>query len=573
MRETKSFGLEYTDIEALLAQPHYFVDKSLFIKHWMESPAKINVILRPRLFGKSLALSMLRTYFDYRQFPGPGFKQLQINDAEHDVFYARHAQQYAVIMLDWRAGRVLRATSMKDFKCRLRGYLQSVFLDQINLLGVDIKEVNSWFEKSFMGRDFKLSDFFDDQQLAASVKLLAALVYFISSVSEKSAMVLIDDYDDILAKAGELAKSAEEYREIEAFFEDFYFEAFERSSGLRVCIFGVHKLANHAPFSRILKANPRLIAFHEHNDDTEPFSRDFGFTLEETEMAMKTLGVREYHADELNLYYQLETGGKRDMLHPYSVAAAIKYRQMDDYWVQKAPLNFSAYPFSRSEEWGIGDMSRFASHYLRQRYQEIVPQPISFDPSKRATAGQVVQFLLEEGFLRPNFALNLSREICNYFDIAWVDWLDLQTGIVEAMRELHHHRTESIRRALQRIIDMPHFYRGKPILAPGCVGDWKSLFDDLIGHVFDIHIDFFGNFELVSREDPRQLLFVYVGVVEGDQAAYTEFMQRQTERVRKSKHNNGLATVTIIAAVIIQVDGSIRITNDQLEPVRRPQNS
>jgi hypothetical protein len=570
MRETKSFGLEYTDIEALLSQPHYFVDKSLFIKHWMESPIKINVVLRPRLFGKSLALSMLRTYFDYRHFPGPGFKLLQINDGEHDVFYAKYAQQYAVIVLDWRAGRVLRASSMKDFKCRLRGYLQSVFLDQINLLGVEIKEVNSWFEKSFMGRDFKLSDFFDDQPLAASVKLLAALVHFISSVSEKSAMVLIDDYDDVLAKAGELAKSAEEYREIEAFFEDFYFEAFERGSGLRVCIFGVHRLASNAPFSRILAANPRLIFFHEHTDDTEPFARDFGFTLEETEQAMRVLGVQEFHAEELNLYYQLQAGGKRDMLHPYSVAAAIKYRQQDDYWVRKSPLNFAAYPFSRSEEWGVGDMGRFASHYLRQRYQEVVPQPVGFDPSQRATAGQVVQFLIEEGFLRPNFSLNLSREICNYFDLAWVDWLDQQTGIIEALRELHHHRTEGIRRALQSIIDMPHFYRGRPLLDPSCPEVHKSLFDDLLGHVFDVHLNFFGEFELVSREDPRQLLFVYVGVVEGGPTEYTEFMRRQTERVRKSKHNNGLATVTIIAAVILQADGSIRITNDQLEPVVVP---
>jgi hypothetical protein len=98
----------------------------------------------------------------------------------------------------------------------------------------------------------------------------------------------------------------------------------------------------------------------------------------------------------------------------------------------------------------------------------------------------------------------------------------------------------------------------------------KSLFDDLLGHVFDVHLNFFGEFELVSREDPRQLLFVYVGVVEGGPTEYTEFMRRQTERVRKSKHNNGLATVTIIAAVILQADGSIRITNDQLEPVVVP---
>lgn len=534
----------------------------------MENPAKISVILRPRHFGKSLALSLLRTYFDYRHFPGPGFKLLKINNEENDEFFEQHAQQYAVIVLDWKAGGVLRASSFEDFKSRLRGYLQSVFLDQINILQQSLKDVISWFEQPYTSRDYKPSNFFDDRSLVASVKLLAALTYFMASVSERNVIVLVDDYDDVLAKAGELAQSAEEYREIERFFEDFYYETIEKNSAARICLFGVHKLANSAPFSKIISRRTWMVTFHEHSNDNEPFSRDFGFETKEAEDAMKVLNVSGLTSHELNQQYQLQWGGKRDMLHPYDTAAAIKYGSIDDYWVKKAPLNFAAYPFSRNEAFGIGDMLMFASHFHRIKYANVAPLPISYDPSAKVGAGHVLQYMLEEGFLRPHLSMQLTKELCDYLDVAWIHWLDLSIGITDAMRELFQHNTEPIRIALEKLKTIPFFYQGLPFLDSKCRLLWPSLFDGLMQKIFRVSCNFFDEFALVSTDDdPHNLLFVYLGVLEMNDMAYKHYIEKQTEVVRRSRqYNNGKATITIIVAVILQNDGSVRITKDQILP-------
>lgn len=531
----------------------------------MENPARINVILRPRLFGKSLALSMLRTYFDYRVKPGPGFKLLSINDEARDDFYLKHGQQYAVITLDWRAGRVLRATSMKDLQARIRGYLQSVFLDQINMFGLGLKDVKSWAERSALKRDFKFSIFFDDQPLAASVKLLSALITFVSSVSERSVIVLVDDYDEVLAKAGELAANGEEYREIEGFFEDFYYQAFGKGSAFKVCIFGVHRLSNFAPFSRLLQSNSKMVSFHDFSDETEPFAEDFGFTSEEVTEAMEKVKVKDIDLYDLNLHYQLDWGGKRDILHPYSIAAALKYGSLDEYWVRRTPLNFFGYPFARAEDWGVGDMSRLCKYMSRTNLESVIMLAVSYDPSKRVGAGHVLQHMVEEGFLRTKLGHNLTREISSYLDYAWIHWFDHLTGIVEAIRSIESGETDPLKLALQRVVGMQNFYKGLPAMDPSCTNILNELFQTILSYLFDFDKAYYGDYKLVEGDDGSTRLFVHVpGIVKMNYPEYVEFSRKQIEGVRGSKFNSGRASITIVSAVIFQADGSSHVLSTKI---------
>ena len=53
------------DFHKIIEENAVFIDKTMFIKEWMEKRDKVNVILRPRRFGKSTNLSMLKSFFSF----------------------------------------------------------------------------------------------------------------------------------------------------------------------------------------------------------------------------------------------------------------------------------------------------------------------------------------------------------------------------------------------------------------------------------------------------------------------------------------------------------------------------
>jgi len=55
-------GIE--DFAEMQSRGYYYVDKTLFIKELLDTLAKVNVFLRPRRFGKTLALSTLKYFFE-----------------------------------------------------------------------------------------------------------------------------------------------------------------------------------------------------------------------------------------------------------------------------------------------------------------------------------------------------------------------------------------------------------------------------------------------------------------------------------------------------------------------------
>ncbi|OOM73832.1 putative AAA-ATPase [Clostridium sp. BL-8] len=64
MKKTIQIGT--SDFKELIEENNYFVDKSVLIKEFIENGAKIILTPRPRRFGKTLNLSMLRYFFDIR---------------------------------------------------------------------------------------------------------------------------------------------------------------------------------------------------------------------------------------------------------------------------------------------------------------------------------------------------------------------------------------------------------------------------------------------------------------------------------------------------------------------------
>ena len=95
------------DFKKLRENCFYYVDKSLFIKDILDRRGEVNVFTRPRRFGKTLTLSMLKYYFEQKidgQDNSPLFHGLEIMNAGEK--YTRQMQQYPVIYLSLKSSAI-----------------------------------------------------------------------------------------------------------------------------------------------------------------------------------------------------------------------------------------------------------------------------------------------------------------------------------------------------------------------------------------------------------------------------------------------------------------------------------
>ena len=99
----KPLPIGIDDFKELISKNYYFVDKSLFIKELLESRAKATLIPRPRRFGKTLNVSMLRYFFEkteeshahlFEGSPGEGRAPLAVSEYKNIM---KHQGQYPVI--------------------------------------------------------------------------------------------------------------------------------------------------------------------------------------------------------------------------------------------------------------------------------------------------------------------------------------------------------------------------------------------------------------------------------------------------------------------------------------------
>ena len=92
------------NFEDLRRNGYYFVDKTLFIKELLDMKGKVNLFTRPRRFGKTLNMSMLRYFFEQGKTDNAElFRGLKIMDAGEE--YLAHMGKYPVISI-----------SLKDMK-------------------------------------------------------------------------------------------------------------------------------------------------------------------------------------------------------------------------------------------------------------------------------------------------------------------------------------------------------------------------------------------------------------------------------------------------------------------------
>ncbi len=312
----KSIALGVDDFKEIREKDWYYVDKTALIMDLIRTGSvKVKLITRPRRFGKTLNLSMLRHFFNIEGADANRklFNGLAIENTE----YMERFGAYPVIFITLKG---MDGRNFDDMLGSLRQLLADLFRQYSFLLE----------SKSFL--DIELERFRrilaeSEPNLEKSLLYLCELLY---RHYGKKAVVLMDEYDAPIIDS----YVGGYYKEAISVFRSMMSAAFKTNEYLEMGIItGVSRVTRESVFSGMNNVEVYSVL----NDD---FSERFGFTSDEVAAILKDYGYSD-RLDEVRSYYDGYRFGeegisKTDIYNPLSILKYAASGRLKPYWVNTA---------------------------------------------------------------------------------------------------------------------------------------------------------------------------------------------------------------------------------------------
>ena len=289
-----------------------FVDKSGFIGRVLRSRARVVVVCRPRRFGKTMNLTMLREWRGKQATPAPGLDPFRDMAVLGDELACAERERHTVLYLSLK---ICKAATWAVNLQGVRAELQKAWLS----LQIAPDRIPAWYAPQ--AHAITMAELPDDKLPFA----LGAMVRALHEIHGTPVWVLIDEYDAPVQTAWQYGF----YQDAVRFLRPFLGEALKDSSVVqRAVLTGILRVAREGIFSEL---NGVVV-------DTvldEDFATDFGFTeAEVTDLAGDDLRL----LGELRSWYSGYSIGGHAIYNPWSVANALSHpaQPMQVHWMASA---------------------------------------------------------------------------------------------------------------------------------------------------------------------------------------------------------------------------------------------
>lgn len=316
MKKPLSIGVD--NYKEMIDKSYYYVDKTLLIKEILDKRGKVNLFTRPRRFGKTLALSMLRAFFEQErkqdgQYMDNGryFEGKKIMKAGE--YYTRCMGTYPVISLS------LKSAKQPDFEmaysCLIEEISREYDRHRYVLEGTAISAADKEKFRMVWGRKAQAADY-------------ATALEFLSFCLEKyhgmRAIILIDEYDVPL----ENAYFENFYPKMIKFIRSLFESALKTNESLEFAVItGCLRISKESIFTGL--NNLKILSIL--NDS---YAEYFGFTPPEVEEMMDFYKIQE-KKEEVRLWYDGYLFGKTEVYNPWSVINYVDEITSMDTWYPK----------------------------------------------------------------------------------------------------------------------------------------------------------------------------------------------------------------------------------------------
>ena len=307
---SNGIGIGESDFKSLRIKNYYYIDKTMYIKDIIDNSSKVVLVTRPRRFGKTLNISMLKYYFDCRQKDNRKlFNGLKIMEQEEK--YTSKLGAYPVIYLTLKDAGLMTYEMMI---MQLKTIMMELFYEHKELLEGEMSEG----ERTIFNKI--LSANATDVDLLNSLKMLSKIMY---QYYDKPVMLLLDEYDVPLQNAYVEGY----YDEAVKFFKTFYGVTFKDNSYLeKTVITGVSRVAKESIFSGANNFKVYTVLDNE-------FADDFGITEQEMDKVIEDFEVQDDKEEIKRWYDGYKIGEVEGIYNPWSILNYLTDRKLMPYWV------------------------------------------------------------------------------------------------------------------------------------------------------------------------------------------------------------------------------------------------
>ena len=290
---------------------YYYVDKTLLIKEFLDKRPLVSLFTRPRRFGKTLNMDMLRVFFEIsKEDTSVYFKNKAIWQCGKG--YTKHQGQYPVIFLTFKD---VKFDSWEATIDKIKGLLQAEFGRHLELQNSDklAEYEREYFSKILEGKA-------NEVDLTSSLENLSKML---CKHYGKAPIIIIDEYDTPIQEG--YAKDF--YDEIIGFMRNFFSGAFKDNKNITYgFLTGILRIAQESIFSGLNNLTVNSIM-------DKDYDRFFGFTDLEVHKMMEYYDVSNKYT-ELRDWYDGYLFGNTEIYNPWSVINYISKGCIPQaYWV------------------------------------------------------------------------------------------------------------------------------------------------------------------------------------------------------------------------------------------------
>ncbi len=290
---------------------YYYVDKTMLIKEFLDKKPLVSLFTRPRRFGKTLNMDMLRVFFEISDEDTSRYF-MDKNIWKCGAQYQAHQGKYPVIFLTFKD---VKFDTWKATIDKIRGLLQEEYGRHQELL---ISDKISQYEKEYFSKILDATA--NEVELTSALERLSKML---ATHYEKSPIIIIDEYDTPIQEG----YSKDFYDEIISFMRNFFSGAFKDNKNLSYgFLTGILRIAQESIFSGLNNLTVNSVM-------DEEYSQFFGFTSDEVKVMLEYYNMSDKE-NELKDWYDGYRFGNEEIYNPWSVINYISRGGIPQaYWV------------------------------------------------------------------------------------------------------------------------------------------------------------------------------------------------------------------------------------------------
>ena len=333
-------GIE--DFKELIQDEYYYADKTLLIDEMLMNKSKVTLFTRPRRFGKTLNMSMLRYFFDVKDKEENKklFENLKIYDSE----YMSEQGKYPVIFVSLKD---LKEDTWEECLESIKDIMYKIFneysflREKLNI--VEKRQFDKIWEITGNERNFKTS--------------LLDLSNYLNKYYGEKVIILIDEYDAPIINAFDKGY----YNEAINFFQTFYSSALKTNNSLKYGILtGITRIIKEGIFSGLnnLKVDTIL---------NKKYSEYFGLLESEVLEMLDYFGMK-YKIEEVKEWYDGYIFGESEVYNPWSIVNYIDNGEIKAYWANVSGNTLLENMLDHAGESVYDDLKRFTDGESIEKY-------------------------------------------------------------------------------------------------------------------------------------------------------------------------------------------------------------